>query len=726
MHVSVNKPGDKSEPLSVDDLGARWLRELGSVPRGEDSIALDYDGRPFDDPKPWAEQRPRAADHRGHEQQARSTARPAQAELLGYNFLMANAGGSSSVHTVLAALARGALGADYTPEVPTRVLASVEGLASSSERSQLLATLRALDTRTGALALTGRPIPVSWLSATETEILLQKWINGRLGALRRLGSVLTTLSAQALYAYSGPAWDRLGYPGPLGGPPDRPKTLEPLDIRSDETLSCDVVVVGSGAGGGCVAARLAQAGLDVIVLEKGGYHSESDFHHREGDAMRELYLYGSTLTTTDLGVLVIAGSTLGGGTVVNYATSFKTPAHVLKQWHETSGIDAFDSGEFEEHLDAVAERTGVNTDSSAAGRRDEIVEQGLKKLGWHVDMMPRAVRGCTQDEACGYCGFGCRVGAKQSTTRVYLQDAFEAGARLVVDAEVKKVIINDGIARGVEGRVGSHRLVVNARTVVAACGAIETPALLLRSGLRGQVGRNLHLHPGTGAWGIFDEEVRVWEGTLQARYSNEFRHRDGGWGPIFETVPLHPGAWAMAMSWRSARHQRAVMDQYRNVGFCAALSRDASAGRVKIGRDGQPRIDYKLTTDDERRIAEGVAQTARIIEAAGARKIYSFHKESPSYVPGLPGAYESWVETTTRRGYGGGAATLASYHQMGSCRMGTDPSTSAINSDNETHEVLNLFVADASAFPTASGVNPMLTVYGVAHRAAGKILEKLA
>ncbi|MGH2826947.1 MAG: GMC family oxidoreductase N-terminal domain-containing protein [Actinomycetota bacterium] len=653
--------------------------------------------------------------------------RLAQLELLRYNMPMpANAGASSSVHAVLAALARGALGADYTPEVPSRVLASVENLASSSERSQLLAALRALGTRAGALALTGRPIPASWLSATEAEALLQRWVNSRLGVQRRFGSVLATLSARALYAYPGAAWDRLGYPGPLGGPPERSKTLEPIAIASDETLTCDVVVVGSGAGGGCVAARLAQAGADVVVLEKGGYYSESDFHHREGDALRELYLYGSTLTTTDLGVLVIAGSTLGGGTVVNYATSFKTPAHVLKQWREVSGIEAFDSGEFDQHLDAVAERIGVNTDSSAAGRRDEIVEQGLKKLGWHVDMMPRAVRGCTQDEACGYCGFGCRVGAKQSTMRVYLQDAFDAGARLVVGAEVDKVLIDDDRATGVKCRVGAHRLVVNARAVVAACGAIETPALLLRSGLRGQVGHNLHLHPGTGAWGVFDEEVRVWEGTTQARYSNEFRHRDGGWGPMFETVPVHPGSWAMAMTWRSAAHHRSLMDRYRKVGFCAALSRDASAGRVRIGRDGRPRIDYKLSVDDERRIAEGVANSARIIEAAGARKIYSFHKRSPSYVPGLPGAYENWVEATTRMGYGGGAATLASYHQMGSCRMGSDPSTSAINPGNETHEVLNLFVADASAFPTASGVNPMLTVYGIAHRAAGKLLDRLA
>lgn len=632
----------------------------------------------------------------------------------------------AAVHAVLAALGRGALGDDYTPEVPGRVIASIGCLASVSERGQLLAALRALDTRLGALALTGRPVPVSWLNARETEALLQRWIKSRLALQRRLGSVLATLSAQALYAFPGPGWDRLDYPGPLGGPPDERKTIEPLVISSDETLSCDVVVVGSGAGGGCVAAGLAQAGLDVIVLEKGAYYNESDFHHREGDAMREMYLYGATLATSDLGVLVLAGSTLGGGTVVNYATSFRTPPHVLKQWREVSGVDAFTSGEFEEHLDAVAERTGVNTDSSAAGRRDAIVEEGLKKLGWHVNMMPRAVRGCTQDESCGYCGFGCRVGAKQSTMRVYLQDAFDAGTRMIVNADVDRVKVDDGRATGVDARVCSHRLTVNARAVVAACGAIETPALLLRSGLGGRVGHNLHLHPGTGAWGIFDEEVRAWEGTLQARYSNEFRHWDGGWGPIFETVPLHPGSWAMAMTWRSAAHHRELMDHYRHVGLCAALPRDSSSGRVRIARDGRPRIDYKLNADDQRRIAEGVVQSARVIEAAGARKVYSFHKSSPSYVPGLQGAYENWVETTRRLGYGGGAATLASYHQMGSCSMGVDPATSAIDQDNETHEVRNLFVADASVFPTASGVNPMLTVYGFAHRAAAKVAQRLA
>ncbi|MPZ90164.1 MAG: FAD-binding protein [Actinobacteria bacterium] len=635
-------------------------------------------------------------------------------------------GMTRSEHAVLAALARGALADDYQPDVPARMMASIRCVASESERAQLLGALRGLDTRAGALALTGRPVPVSWLGPGEAEAVLQRLINSKAGALRRLGGVLSSLASQSLYGYESPIWQELGYPGPLGDAPAEVKRLEPLAVTSDESLSCDAVVVGSGAGGGCVAAGLATAGLDVIVLEKGGYRSESDFHHHEIAAMREMYLYGATLTTSDLGVLILAGSTLGGGTVVNYSTSFKTPRHVLEQWRQVSGIEAFASGEFDEHLDAAAERIGVNTDSSAAGKRDEIVEAGLKQLGWHVDMMPRAVRGCSQDESCGYCGFGCRVGAKQSTTRVYLQDAFDAGARLIVGADVERVTFSDGRASGVVGSVGPHRLAVNARAVISAAGAIETPALLLRSRLGGQVGHNLHLHPGTAAWGIFDEDVHIWEGTLQARYSNEFRHWDGGWGPILETVPVHPGAWSMAMSWRSAAHHRTLMKHYAKVGFCGALPRDSTSGRVRIGRDGRPRIDYRLGADDERRIAEGVAQAARVIEAAGARKVYSMQKQMPSYVPGVSGGYDRWVQETKRLGYARGAATLVSYHQMGSCRMGTDPSSSAIDADNETHEVTNLFVVDASAFPTASGVNPMLTVYGIAHRAAIKIAERLA
>ncbi|HEX2240314.1 MAG TPA: GMC family oxidoreductase N-terminal domain-containing protein [Actinomycetota bacterium] len=630
------------------------------------------------------------------------------------------------VSPVLAALARGVLADAYEPDVPGRMLESIGRVATARDRDQLIGVLRALNTRMGAVALAGTPVPAAWLSPGEAEAVLARWRLSKLPFLRRLSGLLTTLALLSLYGFPGKHWERIGYPGPLGQPPRTSKRLKPLSLDGDEHIKCDAVVVGSGAGGGCVAAGLAAAGLDVVVVEKGGYNSESDFTHYESDAFQRMYLYGSTLATTDLGVLIIAGSTLGGGTVVNYTTSFRTPGHVLDEWARLTDIDAFVSGEFEESLDEVSERLGVNSDSSAAGKRDALMEEGLKKLGWHVDQMPRAVRGCTQDEQCGYCGFGCRVGAKQSTMRTYLQDAQQNGARLITDVDVRKVIVKDGRATGVEGIAGPHRLTVKARAVVVAGGAIETPALLLRSGLGGQVGHNLRLHPAQAAWGLFEEDVRAWEGTTQARYSNEFAHWDGGYGPIFETVPIHPGTGAAALPWLSSADHRARMDKFANISFVGALPRDSGAGRVSIGKDGSPRVFYKLSEDDERRLVEGIIAAGQVVEAAGAAEIYSPHAEPLVYRPSGNGSHERWSEDFRRLGLGDGRVRFFSYHQMGSCRMGRDRTMSVVDGHNESHEVKRLFVADASTFPTASGVNPMLTVYAIANRAAKGIAARLS
>ena len=626
---------------------------------------------------------------------------------------------------VLRALARGALGESYSPEVPFRMREMIEWLAADRDRNQILSTLRALDTRFGALALTGAARPVSWLSQREAEAVLQKWLGSRVATQRRLASSLTAISLAAVYGYPGPEWDRIGYPGPTDQPVADLERLKVEELGKDAVLDCDVVVVGSGAGGGCAAAILAAAGLDVVVIEKGAYVSEDKFDHVEANSLKDMYLYGMTLATRDLGVRVIAGSVLGGGTVVNYTTSFRAPDFVLEEWARESGVDGFLDGELQESYDSVSDRVGVNTDSSAAGRRDEVMEDGLKKLGWHVDMLPRAVRNCSQDEACGYCGFGCRLGAKQSTMRTYLHDAQRAGARILTGVDVRKVLISDGRAVGVEGRRGARRITVNARSVVAAGGSIESPALLLRSGLGGQVGRNLHLHPGTAAMGVFDDDVRIWEGTLQARYCAEFRHWDGGYGPIFETVPVHPGSGAVVVPWLSADHHRDRMAGFGNIGFVAVLPRDRSGGRVRIGRDGNPLIEYRLQPDDDRRVAEGVAQAGRVMEAAGAKEVYSMHPSFVSYQTGSPGAYERWADEVRNLGYARGRSTMFSYHQMSSCRMGIDPSRSAIDENNQTHEVKDLYVMDASAFPTASGVNPMLSVYAIAHRAATRLAKRL-
>src|SRR6266511_3471861 len=510
---------------------------------------------------------------------------------------------TDQVARVVAALAAGVLGSDHGPAVPERVLATLGLLPSRQDRDKLVNALRLLGSPLGALALTGSPAPVPERSREAAEVLLQRWWRSRLRPLRQIAGALTAAALSAEYSFPAPALERIGYPGPLGPPPEVPKRLSPIQIEADERLVCDVVVVGSGAGGGVVAAELARAGADVIVLEKGGYASESDFSHQEAEATRGMYLYGLTLATTDLGVRIVAGSTLGGGTVVNYSTSFKTPPPVLAEWARLSGSDVFVSGEVEASLEAVAERPGVPTGNSNPRSRDELMEAGLRELGWHVDRLPRNVRGCTQDAACGYCGFGCRIGAKQSTMRTYLEDAAERGARLMINADVRKVLVEDGVATGVEARVGDHRLQVRARAVVAAAGAIETPALLLRSGLGGQVGHHLRLHPGTAAFGLFDREVRPWEGTLQARYSDELRGALGEYRPLFETVPLHPGAASTALPWVSAASHRALMERFASLSLCAVLCRDATSGRVRIDRDGQPRLLYRMSAADERRIA---------------------------------------------------------------------------------------------------------------------------
>lgn len=624
---------------------------------------------------------------------------------------------------VLAALARGVLGSAYVPEIPERMIRTASSVASEKDRRQLFGLLNFLDTKPGALLLTGAAVPVSWLPPAAAEAVVQRWKSGRLPIHRQLSGIVITLATTSLYGYPCKEWDLIGYEGPLGNAPRAKKMLSPIEISSDETIDCDVVIVGSGAGGGCAAAALAAAGLDVVVIEKGGYYAQSDFHHNESQAMREMYLYGGTLTTSDLGVRILAGSAVGGGTLVNYATAFKTPSYVLDEWAWTTGIEAFANGEIAESLDQVGERIGITTEESAPGRRDQLMEEGLQKLGWHVDPLPRAVRACSQDASCGYCGFGCRIGAKQGTKKTFLEDATRDGARIVTRADVREVTVTDGRATGIRATSNGHHLTIRARAVVAAAGAIETPALLLRSGLGGQVGRNIHLHPGTAPWGLFDEEVRMWEGTTQARYSKELVEWDGGYGPLFETVPIHPGSGSAATPWFGIEQHRDLMLKLSRTSFCAVLPRDTSSGRVRLNKDGSPRIDYKLDAGDQRRICEGVIAAAKVLEAAGATEINSPHPQRIPYSPS-PGAHEKWADEVRRRGFA--KNVFFSYHQMGSCRMGMDPKTSAIGPDAQTHEVTDLYVMDASAFPTATGVNPMVSIYGIANHAAKKLAVKLS
>jgi choline dehydrogenase-like flavoprotein len=258
---------------------------------------------------------------------------------------------------------------------------------------------------------------------------------------------------------------------------------------------------------------------------------------------------------------------------------------------------------------------------------------------------------------------------------------------------------------------------VRCRAVVAAAGAIETPALLLRSGLANpNVGRWLRLHPATAVFGVFDEEIRPWEGTLQALYSDQLCFLDGDYGVKFETVPMHPALLTAALPWESAAEHARLMAALPRLSLVAVIPRDRGSGRVRIGRDGGAVVTYRLAEDDARRIRAGLDAAARVLAAAGAGEVFTAHARLQRWANGFPAdAFR----------FGAGRGALYSFHLMGSARMGASPERAAASPTGEAWDVRNLVVADGSAFPTASGVNPMITIEAIAHLNAQRLAARL-
>jgi long-chain-alcohol oxidase len=624
--------------------------------------------------------------------------------------------------------------------VTDSLVAAIDANPREIEKRQLAALLSAWDSQVlGWLGGAGFRRFGS-LPRAERERVLLSWADSRLPQRRAVFQALRKGALLFYYMMPGPpevdggpptrnpAWDAIGYDGPLGplaGAP--PRALTPMVIDRDTRIECDVVVVGSGAGGGPTAAVLAAAGLDVVVVESGDYYDDADFDGSELGALTRYYAAAPT-ATVDGSVGLIAGSCLGGGTVVNYSTSFRTPDEVREEW-ASHGVPEFLSAAFTASLDTVCERQGVSQEYNEPSTREQKLQEGCVALGWHVDAMPRGVRGCRQGRECGYCGLGCRVGAKQSVVKTWLADAAAGGARLVVGAKVERVLTEDGAARGVIGRAGEDRgfqLHVRSRAVVVACGAIQTPALLKRSGLQNaNIGRHLRLHPAGVVFGVYDEELKPWEGVMQALYSDQFRRLDGEYGAKLETAAMHPHMMIPFSPWRSARQHADLMGALTNTVPMGVLLRDRDGGEVKVGRDGEPIVHYKLSDFDAGHLRTGFDGAAQLFEATGARRIFSAQARGPSYEPGVRGDRRRFMAEVDGAGFGPGQVLLNSFHIMGTARMGGDPASSACDPTGRTWEIRDLYVFDGSSFPSASGVNPQISIQTIAHMGARRLAERL-
>ena len=605
-------------------------------------------------------------------------------------------------------------------------------LPHDQDRRDFRRLLGLLDSRVGGVVLFGRPSKFTELSPDERADAYRSMEESRIGLMRNGARSLKTLAALLWVTTEDPAtrpaaWDAMSYPGPDGAPPPTKKPIRVESIGRDAMLHADVVVIGSGAGGGTAAGILASAGLKVVLLERGEYRNEGDFSHLEMDAYRSMYLDAGLGSSSDGGILMLAGATLGGGTVINYTTSFATPPAVREEWDRVSGFDGvFEGEQYESSITAVQERLNVNRDHGWPSSRARLMEKGLRGLGWRVEEMARNVDGCTERN-CGYCTMGCRIGAKRSTLLTYLQDAADAGATFVTNADVRTIETQRGRVAGVIADVGDYTVRVRARAVVLTAGALNTPAVLLRSGLGGKAaGRYLRLHPVTALWGRYDEVVEPWTGILQARYSDEFANLDGkGYGLRFETAPVHPLFPAASLGWEDGASFKRDVLGLGHLSVAGVLLRDRDSGRVVIRRDGSPVWKYSVSRYDQAHVRVGVRRAAEWLAESGAREVVTSSIRPVRWIPGTD-SLDTFMSDVDAIGYAANRTAYLSFHQMGSARMGSDPANSVVGDSNETHDIGNLYVMDGSCFPTASGVNPMLSIAAIAHRGATLLAERMA
>jgi choline dehydrogenase-like flavoprotein len=500
-----------------------------------------------------------------------------------------------------------------------------------------------------------------------------------------------------------------------GGLPEPRGTLG--DTRPDgDGEECDVVIVGSGAGGAAAAALLAEAGLEVVVLEAGGSYDRDSYPQDRLEAIATLYRdAGLTIAEGTPPIPVPAARMVGGTTVINSGTCFRAPAPVLEAWREEHGVSW--AGDLDPYYVEAEEFLAVTPlDPERMGRNGQLAMEGAAATGASGGPISRNAGSCVQ---CSSCPFGCRIDAKRGMHVSYLPRAVAAGARVRAGVEAQRVLVEGGRAVGVSCLTGSapadngapRPYAVRARRVtIVAGGAFGTPELLLRSGLGGpQVGRHLHIHPASWVGARYEEEVRGWDGVMQSYYVDQWEDEgillDATFTPLAFGGGWLPGA--------GRAHQEAMLD-FGHIGSIGVQLGDRSRGRVGLLGDGSLKAGYRLTREDADKLAFGIARAAEIHFAAGATEVYPNIPRVGVLRPGGVADFEA-------RGLRPSELRLEAFHPMGTARISAREGDGVCDPTGAVRGVRGLYVADASLFPSAVRVNPMMTIIAFAKQVAAGI-----
>lgn len=504
------------------------------------------------------------------------------------------------------------------------------------------------------------------------------------------------------------------------------------EVTRDATIDCDVCVVGSGAGGAWVAHELVQAGKSVVMLEEGGYHTRREFDMTEARAFSNLYQELGNRTTDDLAVSMLQGRCVGGGTTVNWCSSFRTPERILKIWKDVHGVETLSTEVLSPHWDVIEKRLHIaEWPLEAINENNRALWEGLGKLGYSRGLIRRNVNNCLN---LGYCGMGCPVDAKQSMLVTVLPDAVEKGLTLYANASARAIAwsgrrvksVRADVLDPVKNRPSGVTLTVKPKLLVLSGGAINTPGLLLRSGLDadGRVGRRTWIHPVVVMMAQFDREIRAFSGAPQSVYSHHFIERGPGKiGYFLEVPPVHPMLAAVVSTGTGERLQEILKDLPKLQAMLAitvdGLLPEEEGGTValKDGAYSRYSLSYRFIDAHAEVFRAAMIEMARLQFAAGARRVVSLHMDPIV----LESEGDLWKLEAAE--YGPLKHKIVTAHQMGGCAMGKDATRSVVDPHLRFHTMDNLFVVDGSVLPTSLGVNPQETIFGIARWAAGHIAQ---
>ena len=510
-------------------------------------------------------------------------------------------------------------------------------------------------------------------------------------------------------------------------------TLDAGDYSEHTTLEADVAIIGTGAGGGTTAEILAKAGLKVILIEEGPLKSSNDFNMDERQAYKDLYQENAGRMNKDGSMSILQGRCVGGTTVINWTSSFRTPEPTLQYWADNFDTKGASKEEMAPWFDKMEERLNISLWALPANENNAVLSRGADKLGVPWQIIPRNVKGCWD---LGFCGMGCPTNAKQSMLVTTIPSAMDDGSQLLYSARAERLIMDNDKVTGIEVtaldksyRPTGVKLTVKATTVVLAAGGINGPAMMLRSGApdpKGLIGKRTFLHPTSFSFASFEQDINAYYGAPQSLYSDHFQW-DSVSGPVgykLEVPPLHPGLTSVLLMGHG-EDQFDEINKLPNLNSMISLLRDgfdddSEGGSIELASDGSAIVDYPINDY----LWEGVKRShltmSELQFAAGAKAVRPAHTEAKWET-----SWEDSKAAINKLSYSASRAQLGSAHVMGGMAMGENLDRCVVDSNGKYHYLDNLYVIDGSVFPTSIGANPQLSIYGMACKQATKLAEKL-